>query len=546
MNSYDYWLERERAQREEYIKEEEQQAREIERIYNNMYAWCEREINGFYGKYATAEGIDITEAKKRVSEADIKAYEALAKQYVADREFSDQANAEMRLYNATMKINRLELLKAQIGVHLVDGVNSLDEYYEKVLTDRTEAELKRQAGILGSTVTDADTVKRAKNIVNASFYNATFSERIWANMDNLKNDIANELQKGLIAGVSSREMARRIKQHAIDPNQYDAHRLMVTELRRVQTDVAMDSYRANGVGRYIFMAVNPRACPECRKIDGKDYAVEDAQPGYNAPPMHPQCHCCTAPYIDESEYEAWLEWLNQGGTTSDWNTMSDAEKRNWFSNPMPITQTAPQPQEEPQTPSNDQEVQDEAIEWYTSGDGMWINQYLRGSMKTQLSDNEKVLYEALLKATDKPIPKSLKTLWRSVDASVIFGDMTSIQREQLREALIYGDKNAMRNRIGTVVGKELTEDGFMSTTKSKEIAEEFEYFTGAETPMVLEFDTTKAVVKGKDLKDFEIEEDPQEEVLLHPKAKYRITSIGTGEYAEGGRYIKATAEFINS
>ena len=546
MNSYDYWLERERAQREEYIKEEEQQAREIERIYNNMYAWCEREINGFYGKYATAEGIDITEAKKRVSEADIKAYEALAKQYVADREFSDQANAEMRLYNATMKINRLELLKAQIGVHLVDGVNSLDEYYEKVLTDRTEAELKRQAGILGSTVTDADTVKRAKNIVNASFYNATFSERIWANMDNLKNDIANELQKGLIAGVSSREMARRIKQHAIDPNQYDAHRLMVTELRRVQTDVAMDSYRANGVGRYIFMAVNPRACPGCRKIDGKDYAVEDAQPGYNAPPMHPQCHCCTAPYIDESEYEAWLEWLNQGGTTSDWNTMSDAEKRNWFSNPMPITQTAPQPQEEPQTPSNDQEVQDEAIEWYTSGDGMWINQYLRGSMKTQLSDNEKVLYEALLKATDKPIPKSLKTLWRSVDASVIFGDMTSIQREQLREALIYGDKNAMRNRIGTVVGKELTEDGFMSTTKSKEIAEEFEYFTGAETPMVLEFDTTKAVVKGKDLKDFEIEEDPQEEVLLHPKAKYRITSIGTGEYAEGGRYIKATAEFINS
>ena len=338
MNSYDYWLERERAQREEYIKEEEQQAREIERIYNNMYAWCEREINGFYGKYATAEGIDITEAKKRVSEADIKAYEALAKQYVADREFSDQANAEMRLYNATMKINRLELLKAQIGVHLVDGVNSLDEYYEKVLTDRTEAELKRQAGILGSTVTDADTVKRAKNIVNASFYNATFSERIWANMDNLKNDIANELQKGLIAGVSSREMARRIKQHAIDPNQYDAHRLMVTELRRVQTDVAMDSYRANGVGRYIFMAVNPRACPECRKIDGKDYAVEDAQPGYNAPPMHPQCHCCTAPYVEEDEYNAWLNYLNQGGRTSDWNNMSPAERQKWLN---PVVQSKP-------------------------------------------------------------------------------------------------------------------------------------------------------------------------------------------------------------
>lgn len=540
-----YWEKRERRQRELYMAEEAEQQKEINKIYSEMYRWAEDEINRFYGKYANAEGIDITEAKKRVTQLDIEEYERLAKQYVKDKNFSDRANAEMRLYNATMKINRLEMLQARIGVHLVDGINTLDDYYETQITDRTREEIERQAGILGETVSVADTTKRARNIVNASFFNATYSERIWSHQDRLRSMISIELQRGLIAGVGSREMAQRIKRE-FDVSASDAHRLMVTELRRVQTDVAMDSYKQSGVERYVYMAVNPRACPICLELDGKDFPVSEAQPAKNAPPMHPRCHCTTAPYVDESEYNMWLEWLNKGGSTSEWNTMSDAEKRNWFSNPMPITQTAPQPQEEPQTPSDDQEVQDEAIEWYTSGDGMWINQYLRGSMKTQLSDNEKVLYEALLKATDKPIPKSIKTLWRSVDASVIFGDMTSIQREQLREALIYGDKNAMQNRIGTVVGKELTEDGFMSTTKSKEIAEEFEYFTGAETPMVLEFDTTKAVVKGKDLKDFEIEEDPQEEVLLHPKAKYRITSIGTGEYAEGGRYIKATAEFINS
>ena len=540
-----YWEKREQKQRELYMMEEAQQQRELEKIYAEMYRHAEDEINRFYGKYADAEGIDITEAKKRVTQADIEAYEALAKEYVKNKDFSDRANAEMRLYNATMKINRLEMLKARIGVYLVAGINDIDDYYEKVITDRTRQEIERQAGILGETVSVADTVKRAENIVNASFFNATYSERIWSHQDRLKSMINIELQKGLIAGIGSRQMATNIRKE-YDVSLADAHRLMVTELRRVQTDVAMDSYKASGVEKYVYMAVNPRACPICREIDGNVYNVADAEPAKNAPPMHPRCHCTTAPYVDEYEYNMWLEWLNKGGTTSDWNTMTDAERRNWFNNPMPITQTAPQPQEEPQTPSDDQEVQDEAIEWYTSGDGMWINQYLRGNMKTQLSDNEKVLYEALLKATDKPIPKSLKTLWRSVDASVIFGDMTSTQREQLREALIYGDKNTMQNRISTVVGKELTEDGFMSTTKSKQIAEEFEYFTGAETPMVLEFDTTKAVVKGKDLKDFEIEEDPQEEVLLHPKAKYRITGIGTGEYAEGGRYIKATAEFINS
>ena len=41
-----------------------------------------------------------------------------------DKEFSDKANAEMRLYNLTMKVNRLELLKAQIG--LVKGFASSD------------------------------------------------------------------------------------------------------------------------------------------------------------------------------------------------------------------------------------------------------------------------------------------------------------------------------------------------------------------------------------------------------------------------------------
>ena len=85
--NYRYWVEREKAQRELYIKEEAQQQKEIERIYNDMFRWAEDEINRFYGKYADAEGIDITEAMKRVSQADIAEYERLAKQYVEDKDF---------------------------------------------------------------------------------------------------------------------------------------------------------------------------------------------------------------------------------------------------------------------------------------------------------------------------------------------------------------------------------------------------------------------------------------------------------------------------
>jgi len=333
-NSRLYWEKREQRQRELYMKEEAQQQKELERIYKDMYRWAEDEINRFYGKYADAEGIDITEAMKRVSQLDISEYEKLAKEYVKDRNFSDRANAEMRMYNATMKINRLEMLKARIGLHLVDGINTLDDYYEQVITDRTREEIERQAGILGETVSVADTTKRAENIVNASFFNATYSDRIWSHQDRLRSMISVELQRGLIAGVGSREMARRIKKE-YDVSMSDAHRLMVTELRRVQTDVAMDSYKQSGIERYVYLAVNPRACPICRALNGKDYPVEGAEianEDHPLPPMHPRCHCTTAPYVDEDEYNMWLEWLNKGGSTSDWNKMTPAQQKQWYKN----------------------------------------------------------------------------------------------------------------------------------------------------------------------------------------------------------------------
>ena len=54
-----------------------------------------------------------------MSKLDIAAYQRKAKRYVADKDFSKQANEEMRLYNLTMKVNRLEMLKANIGLELV-------------------------------------------------------------------------------------------------------------------------------------------------------------------------------------------------------------------------------------------------------------------------------------------------------------------------------------------------------------------------------------------------------------------------------------------
>ena len=331
MRQQAYWRERERKQRELYIRTEAEELAEINRLYDNMYVWAEREVNAFYGKYADKSGIDIVEAKQRVSKVDIAEYERMAKQMVKDKDFSDEANEAMRLYNATMRINRLEMLKSQIGLHLVENFNEIDKHYEKIATERAMQEHTRMAGILGDTLTDTFTAKNARQIVNATFYNATFSQRIWEHQSLLKNALADELQKGLIAGIGSRQMATNIRKQ-FDVSRKDAERLMATELRRVQTDVAMDAYKAEGITQYEYMAVNPNACPLCKSFNGKIYEVKGAEvgnPDHPLPPMHPRCHCTTAPWQDPAEYEAWLNWLESGGTTAEWDKMTPAERAPW-------------------------------------------------------------------------------------------------------------------------------------------------------------------------------------------------------------------------
>jgi len=282
--------------------------KKIKETYDYMLDNIQKEINGFYARYATKEGITLSEAKKRVSQLDIDAYGRKAKRYVKDKTFTKEANEEMRLYNATMKINRLELLKANIGLELVDGFDELQKYFDTTLTDRTLAEFKRQAGILGKSVLNNE--KAAHSIVNASYQNAKFSDRIWMYQDMLKAELSSQLKIGLIQGRNPRELARHISK-VFGVSRNNAERLMQTELARVQTEAQKQSYERNGYDQYEFIA-EPTACPICRALDGKVFDVKKMLPGENASPIHPHCRCSTAAHMDKEEFDKWLDEF--GGT----------------------------------------------------------------------------------------------------------------------------------------------------------------------------------------------------------------------------------------
>lgn len=317
MNSKDYWAKREAEQLKHNITDEKEYDRRLKQIYTNMLDACQKEIDGFLGRYAAKEGITIAEAKKRVTKADIAAYERKAKRYVAEKNFSKEANEEMRLYNLTMKANRLEMLKANIGLELIAGHDEMEKFMSGILKGRTEEELARQAGILGKTV--RNNAQKAHAIVNGSFHNATFSNRIWMYQDLLRADLEKLLTSGIIQGKNPRLLAREVKQR-FETTTYNAERLMRTELARVQTEAQRQSFERNGFDEYMFI-VNGGCCDICAALNGKHFKVAKMMPGTNAPPMHPHCRCSTAAWVDDKEYEAWLDYLDKGGTTAEWEKM---------------------------------------------------------------------------------------------------------------------------------------------------------------------------------------------------------------------------------
>lgn len=349
MSSKDYWARREEEALKSYIKDEKEYDKQIKQIYLNMLDACQQDIDSFYSKFASKEGITIAEAKKRVSKLDIAEYERKAKRYVEAAEkdrkiygktnangfyFSKEANDEMRIYNATMRINRLEMLKSKIGLELLDGHDKLDKFMADILQERTAAELKRQAGILGKSV--LGNAQKAHAIPNASFHNATFSERLWSYQEVMKADISKLLQQGLIQGKGSRDLAKDLKKYYIGDERlkngksgarYRTETLMRTELARVQIEAQKQSFERNGFTEYEFIA-NSGCCEICQALNGKHFKVKDMMPGLNAPPMHPRCRCSTAAYSDDTEYEAWLDYLDKGGSTAEWNDHGKAEWKN--------------------------------------------------------------------------------------------------------------------------------------------------------------------------------------------------------------------------
>ena len=491
MSSYDYWKKREEAQRKKDNKDMKSYSAEIKKIYQNMMDQISDEIYAFYSKYASDTGITMAEAIKRANKLDMEEYSRKAKKYVEEKNFSKQANAEMKLYNMTMKVNRLELLKANIGLELVSGHDELEKFFQEELEGKTIEELERLAGILGDSI--QNNKEFAESIVNASFHNATFSDRIWMHQDLLKNNISSLLQTCLIQGRNPNVLARDLRRR-FNVKISDAERLMRTEMARVQVDAQMRSYLANGIDEYEYIACGGSdVCSICRAIDGKVFKVSKMVPAKNAPPMHPNCHCSTGAHIDDKDYEDWLSFIESGGTTKEWNI----QKR--------IKSSMGKQLEKLTTKEK------EVLTRYTGNLAFQLNTALNANRYKKYQDEIDILDKALNKGT---IPEDV------------------VLRRKISLDFYVGKRNYSLDDVKQLIGTEETEKGYTSTSFNQFDDIDFKLRDG-----FIEFDVPKGYKGALYIKSLAYPKyKNQDEVLFARDLKYIIKDV-TEE--NGIYYIKA-------
>ena len=318
MDSRTYWRKREELFAKRDIKTDKALAKEVNEVLKDTKDAIQDEIDAFYARYAEREGISITEVNKRVAKMDVDKFASKAKRYVKNKDFSDRANYELKIYNLKMKASRLELLKAQIDLQLIGGFSDIEKLIHQGAYEQAIEEYQRDAGILADSAT-FDVEKRVERVLSGSYKLKdtptfkTFSDNIWLYKTELQNDLEKMLVRTFTRGENPRVMARELRDR-FNVTGYQAERLARTETARMQTAIQRDSLEENGIKQYEYIA-EPTACRICGAIDGKIFNLKGLVVGENASPMHPNCRCRIAPYV--SSDAMYKDWLDRGIITKE-------------------------------------------------------------------------------------------------------------------------------------------------------------------------------------------------------------------------------------
>ena len=322
-----------RTREKEYIasriQSDEQFVEEMRKLYRESMRQIEDDMARWLGRYATVEGISYDEALARAAKTDVKALAAKAKKYVKEKNFSEIANEMLRRYNLRLRMSRAELLHHEMELELIALGDAEAKLTGSYLTQQYFEEIDRQAGILRMSIPEKEhLLNQARSVVDSSWKNATWSQRIWKNNEDLRAELGKGLRASMLEGRNPRDWANKL-QRVLQKEmvsrkgrgnaEFLSERLAITEAGRVQIEAQLRSFDAMGYDA-LEVITEPGACAECLPHDGEIVPLKDARMGENIPMFHPFCRCSTAAHVSHDVEHMFAE-LERSDTS-----LTDAER----------------------------------------------------------------------------------------------------------------------------------------------------------------------------------------------------------------------------
>lgn len=347
----------------------------------------EREIERFYGRYASDKGLTYSEAQQKLRSEDLQDYIERAKAYRTGKKRNEEALARLDAQYLSSKMSRLELLKVELEFIIIKETGKTQLLFDDYLKQTVKQAY--QVALLGKAVQTFN-LADVRLILRSEWSGANYSQRLWRHADNMGQALKDVLVRGAIRGEHPRVMARSFRK-LVQSSITNAERLLRTESTFVANSAIKQGYEDMAIEEYEFSAqIDEHTSKACQRHHQKVYKMKDFMPGENAPPMHPNCRSRIVPAESQlHHYDKYLadESKVYKSRSNDLVALSDK----WY-NGLTKTEKA-------------------FIEMYTTDGSYELNEMLRNGNPNALAQQmTKYLSQSLSKFT---LPHSIMT-WRRI------------------------------------------------------------------------------------------------------------------------------------
>lgn len=313
MKNADYWRGRFSILEESAHQEADQYIQSLEEMFMDAQRTVQADIERWYGRFASNNGISLTEARKMLTTGQLEEFRWTVDQYI---KIGQQGNLSAewlkKLENASAKfhVSRLEAIQTQIQqqIELLYGnqLDGLDSLLKKIAGDGyTQSAFAIQKGIgLGWDIT-ALNQKKLETLLSKPWTTdgRTFSDRIWSKKKELVGSVQKELTQGLLRGDSPQKITDAIK-NRFNVSRYQAGRLVHTETTYFNAISTKQAYQDLGVEKIeILETLDSHTCEICQPLDGTVIPLAQYEPGVTVPPFHPNCRGTTCPHFADMDGE---------------------------------------------------------------------------------------------------------------------------------------------------------------------------------------------------------------------------------------------------